>query len=143
MKFYGVGTTMGGISEGERIGEYLDNDFWCMGYTDEEKPNYAKLIGEIKCGNILIAKAHYPSSDYYVKAIGIVSGEKTDSIPDEFKDKSGVSVIWFKRFEPPVHLTKNDFNLGGNRTHTIYLETDDKNISVIKEMMKFNYKTEA
>ncbi len=148
MRFYGVGTVWGGKTPNEKeyLDVFLDNDFWCMGYSEEEKPNYAELIMQIKKGDILIAKAYVPETNpiYYVKAIGIVSGEKqVDNISEKFIDKLGVSVIWFKKFKPYIPLSMDKFKIGGNRTHTVYEEKNEKNISVIQKLIKFDYELEV
>lgn len=145
MNFYGVGTILGGKTDNprEKLEEYLDYDFWCMGYSDEEKPKYAELIKQINEGDIIIAKAHSSGGIYYVKAIGIVTKiKKPDIVPEVFCDKSGISVLWFKRFKPYISLSGEIFKVGGTRMNTIYQETDDDNISVIKEMMKYNFMME-
>lgn len=146
MDFYGVGTVFGGKTDNEveKLNEFLEKDFWCMGYSDEEKPEYAELIKQIKVGDIIIAKAHAAGATYYVKAFGIViDTKKPDNITDELLTKSGVSAIWFKIFEPYIKLSSDNFHVGGSRTHTIYQEKDEQNIKVIKEMLKYNYKPEV
>lgn len=146
MNIYGVGTVLGGKTNNERekLNEYLNYEFWCMGYSDKEKPKYAELIKQIKEGDIIVAKSYSLEPIYYVKAIGYVtSTEKPDKVPEEFRDKSGISVLWFKKFKPYIPLSGEVFKLGASRPNTIYLETEDKNISVIKEIIKYNYKTEV
>ena len=142
MNFYGVGTVFGGKgpNEVEKLNEFLEKDFWCMGYADEDRPEYAELIKQIQVGDIIIAKAYGLNAIYYVKAIGVViDTKKPENIAEELKTKSGVSVIWFKKFKPYIQLTKDNFCLGADRPRTIYKESNEKNISVIKKLMKFDY----
>ncbi len=146
MDFYGVGTVFGGKTDNEieKLNEFLENDIWCMGYSDVERPKYAELIKQIKVGDIIIAKSYKLDATYFVKALGIViDTKKPENIAEEFRTKSGVSVIWFKRFKPYIQLSKDDFKVGGNRTHTIYQEKNERNISVIKKIMKCDYTTKT
>lgn len=142
MNFYGVGTVFGGKTPDatEKLNEFLKENFWCMGFTDEERPEYAELIRQIKIGDIIIAKSYGLNATYYVKAIGVVIDTKMpESIVENMRKKSGVSVLWVKKFEPYIQLTKDNFCLGADRPRTIYKENNEKNISVIKKLMKFNY----
>lgn len=94
----------------------------------------------------MIAKAYGDTaqSNYYIRAIGIVSDlEKPSDIPEEYQDRVGFSVIWIKRFEKLVPLSANEYNRGGTNTYTIHQEKNDKFISKIKEMMKYDYKPEV
>ncbi|MGN1481696.1 hypothetical protein [Porcipelethomonas sp.] len=146
MNFYGVGTVFGGKTDNavEKLNEFLEKGFWCMGYSDEEKPEYAELIKQIKVGDIIIAKSYSLDATYYVKALGMVIDTKNpDNIDYEFLTKLGVSVIWIKKFKPYIKLSSDNFHVGGSRTHTIYQEKDEQNIEVIKEMLKYNYKPEV
>lgn len=55
----------------------------------------------------------------------------------------GFSVIWIKHFEKPLPLPAKEYNRGGINTYTIYHETNEKFIAKIKEIMKYNYKSEV
>lgn len=142
MNFYGVGTVFGGKTDNEveKLNEFLEKDFWCMGFADEDKPEYVELIKRIEVGDIIIAKAYGLNATYYLKAIGIViNTEKPENIDEELKNKSGVSVLWLKKFNPYLQFTKDNFKIGANRPRTIYREDDEQNISVIRKLMKYDY----
>lgn len=142
MNFYGVGTVFGGKGENEieKLDDFLKNGFWCMGFTNQDRPKYVELIEQIQVGDIIIAKSYGLNATYYVKALGIVTNtKKPENIPDEYLSKSGVSVTWIKCFKPYIQLNGNNFTVGGNRPRTIYREENEENISVIMRLMKYDY----
>lgn len=140
MNFYGVGVKFGGTDD--MLPLFLKKDCWFMGWGEQEKPNMAKTISEIKIGDILIAKAYanVAQHDYFIRAIGIVtSTNKPGDIPEEYQNKSGVSVIWMKHFEKPIALLASKYRRGTFHISTIFHETNENMISTIKNMMRFDY----
>lgn len=144
MDFYSVGVKLGGTDDMWEL--FSDRNCWFMGYHEDEKPRLDKQAKAVKIGDILIAKAYGTTnqSNYFVRAIGIVtSTNKPDDIPEKYKDRLGFSVIWIKYFEKAIPLSAKEYNRGGVHTYTIYHETNEKIISKIKEIMKYEYKPEV
>lgn len=144
MNFYGVGVKFGGTDDMWEL--FSKKNCWFMGYHKDEKPSLDKQAEMVKVGDILIAKAYGTTSqsNYYVRAIGIVTNiKKPDDIPEKYKDRLGFSVVWIKYFEKAISLPAKEYNRGGVHTYTIYHETNEKFISKIKEIMKYDYKTEV
>ena len=140
MNFYGVGVKFGGTDD--MLPLFLKKDCWFMGWGEQEKPNMAKTISEIKVGDILIAKAYanVAQHDYFIRAIGIVtSTNKPGDISEEYQNKSGVSVIWIKHFEKSIALLASKYRRGTFHTSTIFHETNENMISTIKNIMRFDY----
>ncbi len=140
MKFYGVGVKFGGVDD--MLPLFLEKNCWFMGWDSQEKERMAKLIAEIHVGDILIAKSYGSISQhtYPIEAIGIVTDTKLpDDIPEKYQNKSGVSVIWIKRFENKLHLLAKEYRRGQFHTATIFNESNDAMISKIKEIMKYDY----
>ncbi len=144
MDFYGVGVKFGGVDDMWEL--FSDKNCWFMGYHEGEKLRFDKQAKAVKIGAILIAKAYGTTSqsNYYIRAIGIVTNTiKPDDVPEKYKDRLGFSVIWIKHFEKPLPLPAKEYNRGGINTYTIYHETNEKFIAKIKEIMKYNYKSEV
>lgn len=141
MNFYGVGMKFGGTDD---MWELFDSkNCWFMGYHPEERPKLDTQAISVKKGDILIAKS-YGSTSQSVRAIGVVSDlEKPKDIPKEYYDRLGFSVIWIKYFKEPVKLSAAEYYRGGVHTYTIHIEKNDKFISEIKKMMKYDYKPEV
>lgn len=140
MNFYGVGVKFGGVYD--MLPLFLEKNCWFMGHHDKDKENMAKTISEISIGDILIVKAYSNISQhtYPIRAIGIVTNTcLPEDIPEEYKDKSGASVIWIKHFEKKIHLLAKEYRRGTFHTKTIFKETNENMISTIKNMMRFDY----
>lgn len=144
MNFYGVGVRFGGTDDMWKL--FSDKNCWFMGYHEDEKPRLDKYADSVEVGDILIAKAYGTTSqsDYYVRAIGIVTNtQKPDDIPEEYKDRTGFTVAWVKYFEKAVPLSAKEYERGGVHTYTIFKDKNDEFISKIIEMMKYDYKAEV
>ncbi len=140
MNFYGVGVKFGGVDD--KLPIFLENNFWVMGFNREEKEKMSKTISEIKIGDILFAKAYANTSQHTfpIRAIGIVTDTcLPDDIPEEYKEKIGVSVIWIKHFEKMIHLSAKEYRRGTFHTATVFKESNDDMIFAVKQMMKFDY----
>ncbi len=143
MNYFNVGIKFGGTDDMWKL--FSSKNCWFMGYHDEEKPTLDKQAENVKEGDILIAKAYGTTSqtNYYVRAIGIVKSlKKPIDIPADYKDRKGFTVIWVKYFPEPIALPAGEFERGGVHTYTIHSEKNEKFISKINEIMKFDYKGE-
>lgn len=69
----------------------------------------------------------------------MTSTNKPGDIPEEYQNKSGVSVIWIKHFEKPIALLASKYRRGTFHISTIFHETNENMISTIKNMMRFDY----
>lgn len=138
MNFYGVGVKLGGHTpESEDIlQECIDNNVWYMGFRAGEKPEFEKLISQVKKGDIIFAKSLHQAwkDEMRIKAIGFVTDEP---LPDGYKEYSSISVRWFKKFEPSINFEYLGMNFieGINRRNTIFQEENTKIISEVKKLM--------
>lgn len=140
MNFYGVGVKFDGTDDMLPI--FLEKNFWVMGHNESDKEKMAKTISEIRIGDILFAKAYanIAQHTFPIRAIGIVTDTNLPvNIPEEYKGKSGVSVIWIKHFERNVHLLAKEYRRGAFHTATVFKESNDDMIYAIKQMMKYDY----
>ncbi len=143
MKYFNVGVKFGGTDDMFEL--FDEKNCWFMGFHPEERPRLDSQAANVEVGDILIAKAYgnTAQSNFYIRAIGVVSDlEKPSDIPEEYQDRAGFSVIWIKRFDKLVALSAKEYHRGGTNTYTIHQEKNDKFISKIKEMMKYDYKGE-
>ncbi len=140
MNYFNVGVKFGGKDDMWEL--FSSKNCWFMGYHEGEKPKLDNQAESVKVGDILIAKAYGSTAqtDYYIRAVGIVTNlKKPSDIPNEYKDRLGYSVIWIKYFEKLVPLSAEEYSRGGVHTYTIHLETNDKFIAKINEMMKYDF----
>ena len=143
MNYFNVGVKFGGTDDMWQL--FSDKNCWFMGYHENEKPRLDQQAEKVQVGDILIAKAYgnTAQSKYYVRAIGIVQSlEKPMDIPDEYKDRLGFTVIWIKHFSEPITLPANEFERGGVHTYTIHSEINERFITKINKIMKYDYKGE-
>lgn len=143
MNYFNVGVKFGGTDD--MWGLFSEKNCWFMGYHESEKPKLDKQAVSVQVGDILIAKAYGSTSqsNYYVRAIGIVTDtKKPKNIPEEYQDRLGFTVIWIKYFEDLIPLPANEYERGGVHTYTIHSEKNKEFIAKINEIMKYDYKGE-
>ncbi len=140
MNYFNVGVQFGGTDDMWEL--FSKCNCWFMGYHLNEKPILDNQADKVKEGDILIAKSYATTAQefYYVRAIGIVKSlEKPLDILSEYKDRKGFTVIWIKHFSKQIALPANEYERGGVHTYTIHLETNEKFIAKINEMMKYDF----
>lgn len=140
MDLYGVGVKFGGTDDKWDL--FNKYNCWFMGHVQGENKQLDNALQSVEKGDLLYVKAYGTTSqsDFYIRALGIVTDTELPSeIPNDYKDKKGFSVIWFKYFDEPISLTAREYNRGGHHTYTIFHEKNEKMIKKIIEMSKFNY----
>lgn len=106
-----------------------------IGYSEEEHPDYYRLLRSIKAGDIVFIKARYKTSKYLrVKAIGIATEYQTSR-----KDgrRESVCVSWIKNF---INEESDKYKFEKERfvdesKETIYQERDEKVIKWLVQLL--------
>ena len=109
-----------------------------IGYSEEEHPDYYRLLRSIKAGDIVFIKARHKMSNYLrIKAIGIATTYQT-SKKDGTEEPESVCVSWIKNFindKPDKYKFEKERFVDGSK-ETIYQERDEKVIKWIAELLK-------
>ena len=72
MAIWGVGAKFGGWDN--KLDSFINESFWCTGFTQQEKPEIYEMIKNIQIGDIVYVKSlPIKSNIMNVRAVGIVT----------------------------------------------------------------------
>lgn len=72
MAVWGIGSCF--EERKEQLDNFINGEFVCLGWRREEKPEYFKMLEEIKLGDIIYVKSYFiPTEPMTVKAICVVT----------------------------------------------------------------------
>ena len=72
MAIWGVGAKFGGWDN--KLDSFINESFWCTGFTQQEKPEVYEMIKNIQIGDIVYVKSlPIKSNIMNVRAVGIVT----------------------------------------------------------------------
>ena len=132
MAVWGIGATWDGKDVSK---EFVGYSTAAIGYNEEDKDTYHKLMRELVCvGDLIFIKSKFIQNGRLdVKAIGIVTN--TDlCVANGYPGQDGIKVYWIKNLtDNPVRI--HSPNEGGSTT-TFYQE---KELPVIREIVNLLY----
>lgn len=115
--------------------EFYDKGEIIIGYSEEDHPDYYRLLRTIKAGDIVFIKARHKTSKYLrVKAIGIAT-EYCTCKADGMEQPESVRVCWIKNAINEKYKIEKERFVDGSK-ETIYQERDEKVIKWIAELLK-------
>lgn len=137
MAIWGVGVKFGGWDN--KLASFITENFWCTGFSEEEKPDVYETLKEIKIGDIIYAKSMFKTADTMnVRAVGIVTDTfKNSNSHIGFENCSNeIGVKWLignpKDAEKVLIQIKVDDQYINERKTTIFKE---RNLDIIQKVV--------
>lgn len=123
MATFGFGANFGGNDN--QLENFINQGFVCVGYAQEQMPNYYEIIKQIKIGDIIYIKAMWSSdTNMRLKAVGIATSEfKSENTHEGYEScKNQIDVKWIATFSseyPKITLSDSQIN---ERKNTVFEE---------------------
>lgn len=105
MAVWGFGAYYLGESSPDKSQEFLDNEYVCVGWSEEQAPALHQMLRAIKVGDIVFIKSFaVKTKKLRIKAVGIVID---NACVVSGGLGTGIKVKWSKKYNPiePIYIT--------------------------------------